>query len=241
MALWVGDKGREIYTIWTGMTNDEKKKLEPHYKRYLAHVQPKLNPISECFKFNNENQGALTVEQFVTSLRVLAEDCNYVNSKDEMIRGRIVFGTSSQKVREKLIAEGEKLTVEKAIQIAQSHEYSQEQLKTMSGQEIHAVSHSHNRTLGRQVEAAHLKTRPKIQSDKDPRRPDQSTTTRRRHKSATGVGMIILQVLNALRRVNSVRLIIDGTILLRNVLVKLLHVMNYRPCKSNQIQNQNFS
>lgn len=30
MALWVGDKGREIYTIWTGMTNDEKKKLEPH-------------------------------------------------------------------------------------------------------------------------------------------------------------------------------------------------------------------
>lgn len=30
MALWVGDKGREIFTIWTGMTNDEKKKLEPH-------------------------------------------------------------------------------------------------------------------------------------------------------------------------------------------------------------------
>lgn len=121
LLLWVGDKGCEIYNTWTGMTNDEKKKLEPHYKRYLAHVQPKLNPIFARFKFNNENQGASTVEQFVTRLRVLAEDCNYGNSKDEMIRDRIVFGTSSQKVREKLIAEGEKLTLEKAIQIAQSH------------------------------------------------------------------------------------------------------------------------
>lgn len=124
------------------MTNDEKKKLEPHYKRYLAHVQPKLNPIFA--QVNNENQGASRVEQFVTRLRVLAEDCNYGNSKDEMIRERIVFRTSSQKVREKLITEGEKLILEKAIQIAQSHEYSQQQLKTMSGQEVHAVSHSHN-------------------------------------------------------------------------------------------------
>lgn len=142
LLLWVGDKGREIYNTWTGMTNDEKKKLEPHYKRYLAHVQPKLNPIFA--QVNNENQGASRVEQFVTRLRVLAEDCNYGNSKDEMIRERIVFRTSSQKVREKLITEGEKLILEKAIQIAQSHEYSQQQLKTMSGQEVHAVSHSHN-------------------------------------------------------------------------------------------------
>lgn len=122
LLLWVGDKGREIYNTWTGMTNDEKKKLEPHYKRYLAHVQPKLNPIFA--QVNNENQGASRVEQFVTRLRVLAEDCNYGNSKDEMIRERIVFRTSSQKVREKLITEGEKLILEKAIQIAQSHEYS---------------------------------------------------------------------------------------------------------------------
>lgn len=46
-------------------------------------------------------------------------------------------------MRETLFAEGEILTLEKAIQIAQSHEYSREQLKTMSGQEDHAVSHSH--------------------------------------------------------------------------------------------------
>eukprot|EP00105_Crassostrea_gigas_P044027 XP_019928175.1 PREDICTED: uncharacterized protein K02A2.6-like [Crassostrea gigas] len=181
LLLWVGDKGREIYNTWTGMTNDEKKKLEPHYKRYLAHVQPKLNPIFARFKFNNENQGASTVEQFVTRLRVLAEDCNYGNSKDEMIRDRIVFGTSSQKVREKLIAEGEKLTLEKAIQIAQSHEYSQEQLKTMSGQEVHAVSHSHNQNTRKAGRSSPSQNAAK---DTERRRPPQARP-KHHHKTKT--------------------------------------------------------
>ena len=58
-----------------------------------------------------------------------------------MVRDRIAFGTSSSKVRERLINEGEKLTLEKAIQISQSYEYSQEQLKLMSPPaEVHAVS-----------------------------------------------------------------------------------------------------
>ena len=146
LLLWVGDKGREISNTWANMTADDRKKLEPHYKRFKDHVQPKLNPILARFKFNNCVQGAQPVEQFITQLRVLAEDCNYgVGVKDEMIRDRIVFCTSSQKVREKLITEGEKLTLDKAIQIAQSYEYSQEQLKTMSTQQdtaaVHQVNH----------------------------------------------------------------------------------------------------
>ena len=106
------------------MTADDWKKLEPHYKRFKDHVQPKLNPIFARFKFNNCGQGAKSVEQFITQLRVLGEDCNYrVVVKDEMIRDRVVFGTSSQKVRGKLITEGEKLTLDKAIQVAQSYIY----------------------------------------------------------------------------------------------------------------------
>ena len=151
LLLWVGDKGREIRNTWTDLSVDDAKKLEPHYTRFKAHVQPKLNPIFARFKFNNESQGISTVEQFVTRLRVLAEDCNYGENREEMIRDRIVFGTSSQKVREKLITEGEKLTLTKAVQIAQSHEYSQQQLKTMSagqgpGQEVHAIRGAHRQS-----------------------------------------------------------------------------------------------
>lgn len=87
------------------------------------------------------------VKLFVTRLPVPADDCNYGNGKDEMIRDRIVFGTSAQKVKKKLITEDKKSTLEKAIHIAQLHEYSQKHLKTMSGQEVHAVSRSHNQNI----------------------------------------------------------------------------------------------
>ena len=64
---------------------------------------------------------------------------------DEMIKNRVVFGTSSQKVRGKLITEGETLTLDKAIQIAQSYIYSQEQLETISSRQdtaaVHQVNH----------------------------------------------------------------------------------------------------
>ncbi|XP_021368026.1 uncharacterized protein K02A2.6-like, partial [Mizuhopecten yessoensis] len=142
LLLWIGDKGREIRNTWTDLDTEEnaeaRKKLQTLYDRYQAYVQPKLNPIFARYKFNNEVQGAGTIEQFVTKLRVLARDCAYA-SCDEMIRDRIVFGTSSDKVREKLINEGEKLTLDKAIQVAQSYEYSQQQLKSMTQQEVHSV------------------------------------------------------------------------------------------------------
>ena len=51
-----------------------------------------------------------------------------------MIRDRIVFGTNSLKVREKLISKGAKLTLGKAIEIARSHESSQAQLTAMAAE-----------------------------------------------------------------------------------------------------------
>ena len=42
-----------------------------------------------------ETQAAETVEQFITKLRTSVKDCKYTNP-DEMIRDRIVFGTSSE-------------------------------------------------------------------------------------------------------------------------------------------------
>lgn len=48
-----------------------------------------------------------------------------------MIQDRIVFGVASAKIRGKLINEGKDFTLDKAIEIGESFEYSQEQLKSM--------------------------------------------------------------------------------------------------------------
>ncbi|KAL4227746.1 hypothetical protein ACF0H5_013182 [Mactra antiquata] len=59
-----------------------------------------------------------------------------------MIRDRILLGIGSQKMR-KLINEGNKLTLEKCVQICQSVEYAQEQLFEMQLFEMQ----SHSTTL----------------------------------------------------------------------------------------------
>ena len=51
LLLWVGERGREIADTWTDISEEDKKKLAPHYEFFRKHVQPKLNPIFSRYKF----------------------------------------------------------------------------------------------------------------------------------------------------------------------------------------------
>ena len=53
-----------------------------------------------------------------------------------MIRDRMVFGTNSLKVREKLISKGSALTLDKAVELARSFQASQAQLSAMASSSI---------------------------------------------------------------------------------------------------------
>lgn len=81
-------------------------------------------------------------EQFVTELKLLVKDCGYPNS-EEMVRDRIVFATNSPYVRDKLLSQGAELTLDKAIDIARSHELAKQQLKAIGS----TKDHSHHNTV----------------------------------------------------------------------------------------------
>ena len=154
LLLWVGEKGREIYNTLT-LTNDQKKDVSEICSAFQTHVQPKSNPVFARYKFNTEVQGDNSVEQFITRLKVLSKDCSfdatYVN---DMIRDQMVFGIKSQDMRKKLLTVGADLTLDKAIQVCQTNEYAQEQLKTMTtigssmGAATAAVNYVHQRRQG---------------------------------------------------------------------------------------------
>ena len=82
--------------------------------------------------------------QYLTKLKTLAKDSNF-NNPDELIRDRIVFGVSEEKSREKMINIGSDLTLDRAVQIVQTYEYRQIQLKAIIGEvdEVHAKSSFH--------------------------------------------------------------------------------------------------
>ena len=143
----MGDKGRDVHATWTNISEQDSKKLETYYKRFKDHVQPKLNPIFARYKFDNEVQNQDSIDAFVTRLRLSARDCNFTDA-NEMIRDRIVFGTNASKIREKLINVRAELTLEKAVQIVQSFEYVQQQLRSMgsaSGEEVHMIRRPNKR------------------------------------------------------------------------------------------------
>ena len=78
-----------------------------------------------------------------------------------MVRDRIVCGILNQNVREKLLAEGDELTLEKATIMCRTHEVTQAQLKTFHGtksipikQEIDAISRYPNRNSSRKKQKA---------------------------------------------------------------------------------------
>ena len=69
-------------------------------------------------------------------------DCEYGQDEDDIVRDRIVFGTKSAKVLEKLIDIGADLILERAIDVARVDEVSVQQLKEMTDendQGVHAV------------------------------------------------------------------------------------------------------
>ncbi|KAK7106746.1 hypothetical protein V1264_017967 [Littorina saxatilis] len=144
LMLWVGEKGRKIFSTWT-LSDEQQKKLQNYYDGFKAYVQPKSNPIFARYKFHSKVQAPdETCEQFVTELKLLVKECEYGDKEDEVVRDRIVFGTKSDKVREKLIDIGKDLTLEKAIEIARVDEMSVKQLKEMNlsaEAAVHAVRH----------------------------------------------------------------------------------------------------
>jgi len=125
LLIWVGQNGRDIYNTWTDITDDSD--------RFEAHVSPRANPVFARFKFHGRVQGSSeTAEKFITNLRILAQEFDF-KDPDEMIRDRIVFGTNSAKVREKLISKESALTLDKAVELARSFQASQTQLSAMVG------------------------------------------------------------------------------------------------------------
>ncbi|KAH3868364.1 hypothetical protein DPMN_031508 [Dreissena polymorpha] len=70
-----------------------------------------------------------------------------------MILDRIVLGLTSSRIREKLIQEGDKLTLEKAIKVARTFEYAQSQMKSMENKEkdISALQRRQMRKLQQRI------------------------------------------------------------------------------------------
>ena len=122
----MGEEAEDILAS-TNIAEADRRKYSAVIKQYDDFFQVRKNVIFERARFNRRCQAVgESVEQFITSLYTLAENCDYGDLKDQMIRDRIVVGIRDQAQSERLQMDAG-LTLEKAKTLVRQREAVHEQ------------------------------------------------------------------------------------------------------------------
>ena len=109
----MGDEAEDTL-ISTNISEEHRKDYSRVIAAFDTFFKVRKNIIFERARFNSRSQReGKSVEQFITSLYNLAENCEYRELKGEMIRDRIVVGIRDRALSEQLQLDAE-LTLEKA-------------------------------------------------------------------------------------------------------------------------------
>ena len=131
LLLWTGDHGLDLYNTWN-LSEEQQKSLEEYWKRLEEHVKPQSNYILNRFYLRSLKQNNRPLDEFLTEAKLLIQNSGYsTDMHDELLRDALVFGVDSDIVRKKCIAEGNKLTLQKAREIARTEEATKMQLEAM--------------------------------------------------------------------------------------------------------------
>lgn len=114
---------RKHYTLLANLvspqTPDENSQDEL-IKALSNHFQPKSSVISERYTFHSRSQEAgESLTDFVASLSRLIVTCDYATAfQHVLLRDRFVCGLANESTRKRLLTEDDKLTLERALEIA---------------------------------------------------------------------------------------------------------------------------
>ncbi|KAL4720153.1 hypothetical protein ACJJTC_015080 [Scirpophaga incertulas] len=156
----IGPAGYEVYTTFTYEKGESEDDIECLMRKFEEHFNTKPNITVRRFKFFSRNQDENeSIDEYVTALRMLSQQCEFSDLQESLIRDKIVCGIVNNKVRDRLLRT-EELTLSKTIQICQVAELSKEEGLCIDGSsdsaQVNAMSASgsyrergHFRTGGR--------------------------------------------------------------------------------------------
>ena len=136
-ATFLSVIGRSAYNLLRSLlapTKPTDKIYEQLVEILTKHYSPAPTEVMQSFRFNSRaRKDGESIANYVAELRRLAEGCNYGDSLKKMLHDRLVWGVKDTTIQKKLLAETD-LTLDKAIQLAQSSETAEKNLKEMEGE-----------------------------------------------------------------------------------------------------------
>ena len=155
----MGDQGIPLVKKWTALgkldfTNptDEGRErpissgfiLQNYWKLLEAEFKPKGNKLLSVIElWTRSRQGSKTLNEWLTYVYNLVELCDYGDSNDRIIRDVLIIGCNSDKAKDKIVRQEDKIKLQEVIEILQLEDSTRQTLTEMNStvQKINYVSY----------------------------------------------------------------------------------------------------
>ena len=162
LRYWMGEEGIPLVKKWTALgkldfTNSEEGSLlsgyvlQNYWNLLDAEFRPKGNKLLSVIElWTRSKQGSKTLNEWLTYIHNLVESCDYGNSRERIIRDVLIIGCNSDKAKDKIVRQGEKIKLQEVIEILQLEDSTGQTLSEMTStmQKIHYASYEKKKSKG---------------------------------------------------------------------------------------------
>ena len=163
LRYWMGEQGIPLVKKWTALgkldfSNSEEDALSSGYilQNYWnlleAEFRPKGNKLLSVIElWTRSKQGSKTLNEWLTYVYNLVESCDYGDSSERIIRDVLIIGCNSDKAKDKIVRQGEKIKLQDVIEILQLEDSTRQTLSEMTSttQKIHYASYEKKKGTGK--------------------------------------------------------------------------------------------
>ena len=163
LRYWMGEQGIPLVKKWTALgkldfSSSEEDALSSGYilQNYWnlldAEFRPKGNKLLSVIElWTLSKQGSKTLNEWLTYVYNLVESCDYGDSSERIIRDVLIIGCNSDKAKDKIVRQGEKIKLQDVIEILQLEDSTRQTLTEMTSttQKIHYASYEKKKGTGK--------------------------------------------------------------------------------------------
>ena len=126
--------------------------LQNYWDLLEAEFRPKGNKLLSVIElWTQSRQGSKTLNEWLTYVYNLVELCDYGDSSERIIRDVLIIGCNSDKAKDKIVRQGEKIKLQEVIEILQLEDSTRQTLSEMTSttQKIHYASYEKKKSTGK--------------------------------------------------------------------------------------------
>ena len=195
LRYWMSDQGIPLVKKWTALgkldffnpTDGGRERpilsgyiLQNYWKLLEAEFKPKGNKLLSVIElWTRSKQGSKTLNEWLTYVYNLVESSDYGDSNDRIIRDVLIIGCNSDKAKDKIVRQGEKIKLQEVIEILQIQDSTRQTLTEMNStmQKINYVSYEKKKSKGN-------KNKQKFQNNSN----GSNSSSSRQKQDSTGPG-----------------------------------------------------